>query len=68
MSRHFERKISLFVTSYLVLTPISPNAIAARVKRYGEEHQNTKRAMEEIVKLYEEWGKPEKAEEWRGQG
>ena len=31
----------------------------------GEEHAETLACQEDFVKLYEAWGKPEKAEEWR---
>jgi len=31
----------------------------------GEEHSETQACHEDFVKLYEAWGKPEKAEEWR---
>jgi tetratricopeptide (TPR) repeat protein len=31
----------------------------------GEEHSETLACQEDFVKLYEAWGKPEKAEEWR---
>jgi tetratricopeptide (TPR) repeat protein len=31
----------------------------------GEEHSETLACREDFVKLYEAWGKPEKAEEWR---
>jgi len=31
----------------------------------GKQHPRTLSAMNELIKLYEAWGKPEKAEEWR---
>ena len=31
----------------------------------GKQHPRTLSAMNELIKLYETWGKPEKAEEWR---
>jgi len=31
----------------------------------GAEHPDTARAIDELVRLYEAWGKPEKAAEWR---
>jgi serine/threonine protein kinase/tetratricopeptide (TPR) repeat protein len=34
---------------------------AAREKLSGPDHGNTRKAVEELVKLYEAWGKPEKA-------
>jgi hypothetical protein len=30
-----------------------------------EGHPDTVAAMNELIKLYEAWGKPQKAEEWR---
>jgi len=32
---------------------------------FGEEHPETRACLEHFVLLYEAWGKPEKAEEWR---
>jgi hypothetical protein len=34
---------------------------AARDKLFGKDHANTRKAVEELVKLYEAWGKPEQA-------
>jgi len=31
----------------------------------GEEHPGTVKSMNKLIDLYEAWGKPEKAEEWR---
>jgi hypothetical protein len=31
----------------------------------GEEHPETRACLEHFVLLYEAWGKPEKAEQWR---
>ena len=31
----------------------------------GEEHPDTLDSLNKLVELYEAWGKPEKAEEWR---
>jgi tetratricopeptide (TPR) repeat protein len=31
----------------------------------GEEHSETRACQEDFVRLYEAWGKPEKAEQWR---
>ncbi len=30
-----------------------------------EGHPDTVAAMNELIKLYEDWGKPQKAEQWR---
>jgi len=32
---------------------------------FGEEHPETQACQKYIVLLYEAWGKPEKAKEWR---
>jgi tetratricopeptide (TPR) repeat protein len=32
---------------------------------FGEEHPETRACLEHFVRLYEAWGKPQKAEEWR---
>ena len=31
----------------------------------GEEHPDTVKSINSLVELYEAWGKPEKAKEWR---
>ena len=31
----------------------------------GEEHPDTLGSLNNLIELYEAWGKPEKAEEWR---
>jgi hypothetical protein len=32
---------------------------------FGEEHSETQACQEHFVELYEAWGKPGRAEEWR---
>ncbi|GAH49227.1 unnamed protein product, partial [marine sediment metagenome] len=32
---------------------------------FGEEHPSTVETIKNLIKLYEAWGKPDKAEEWR---
>jgi serine/threonine protein kinase/tetratricopeptide (TPR) repeat protein len=34
-------------------------------EEYSEDHQRTKDVLEAIIRLYEAWGKPEKADEYR---
>ncbi len=36
-----------------------------RCKVLGEEHPDTLGSLNNLIELYEAWGKPEKAEEWR---
>jgi hypothetical protein len=31
----------------------------------GEKHAETQRTVRELVKLYESWGKPDEAAQWR---
>ena len=31
----------------------------------GDNHPHTLESLNNLIKLYEAWGKPEKAEEWR---
>jgi len=40
-------------------------AHAGYVTAYGAEHKNPVKAAREIAELYDAWGKPDKAEEWR---
>ncbi len=34
-------------------------------KAQGKEHKQTRKALQRLVELYEAWGKPEQAAEWR---
>jgi len=39
--------------------------VNGRTRLHGESHPRTLSAINELIKLYEAWNKPEKAEEWR---
>ncbi len=45
--------------------PLSLKALETRRRVLGEEHQDTLESIKKLIKLYEAWGKPEKAEQWR---
>ena len=45
--------------------PLLIVAAEAREKRFGAGHANAKATHAEVAKLYEAWGKPEKATQWR---
>ena len=40
-------------------------AVEGRWLKLGEEHPHTLESWNKLIELYEAWGKPEKAEEWR---
>ena len=40
-------------------------AVEARRRKLGDEHPDTLESINNLIELYEAWGKPEKAEEWR---
>jgi hypothetical protein len=40
-------------------------ALEGRRRVLGENHPDTDAAMNEVVRLYEHWGKPDKAGEWK---
>jgi len=46
---------------YAEAEPLLLQGRAAREKTGGPDHRETQKAVEELVKLYEAWGKPEKA-------
>ena len=41
------------------------NALGFSRRVFGEDHSETLACREHFVDLYEAWGKPEKADEWR---
>jgi uncharacterized protein HemY len=45
--------------------PLLIAAAEAREKRFGAGHANAKASHGEVAKLYDAWGKPEKATQWR---
>lgn len=40
-------------------------ALEGRRRKLGDKHQHTLESLDNIIRLYEAWGKPEKADEWR---
>jgi hypothetical protein len=40
-------------------------ALEGRRLKLGDTHPHTLETWKNLIKLYETWGKPEKAEEWR---
>jgi hypothetical protein len=40
--------------------------INGRRLKLGEKHPHTLGSMNNLIELYEAWGKPELAEQWRG--
>ena len=45
--------------------PLLVKALEGQRRVLGEEHPRTLESMNNLIKLYEAWGKPEQAEEWR---
>ncbi len=45
--------------------PLLLELLEGRQRMLIEAHPDTMAAMNELIKLYEAWGKPQKAEEWR---
>jgi hypothetical protein len=45
--------------------PLLVKAVEGRGNMLGETHPDTLDSMGNLVKLYEAWGKPEQAEQWR---
>ena len=45
--------------------PLLIAAAEAREKRLGPSHANTKASHADVAKLYDAWGKPDKAAQWR---
>jgi tetratricopeptide (TPR) repeat protein len=50
---------------YSEAEPLLQWAYQRREKLFGTEHPHTIDMLEQLVRLYEAWNKPEKAEEWR---
>ena len=46
--------------------PLLLEALEGRRLKLGDTHQHTQESLNNLIELYEAWGKPEKAEEWRG--
>jgi serine/threonine protein kinase len=45
--------------------PLLQQQFQSRVEQFGPEHPHTIESLNVLIALYEAWGKPEKAEEWR---
>jgi hypothetical protein len=45
--------------------PLLLDACQGRENKLGPEHPHTSDSLNELVRLYESWGKPELAEQWR---
>ncbi len=45
--------------------PVLVKVLDAQRRVLGEEHRDTVRAINCLIMLYEAWGKPEKADQWR---
>ena len=45
--------------------PLLLEAVEGRRFKFGDEHPGTLASINNLIELYEAWGKPEKAEEWR---
>ncbi|MFH0982883.1 MAG: hypothetical protein V2A79_15280, partial [Planctomycetota bacterium] len=41
-------------------------AYAGEARMRGEDHENTRDSVESLIALYEAWGQPDKAAEYRG--
>lgn len=53
-TKEYEKAESLLITAYSIIN-----------SRFGVDHPRTQAALNSIVNLYESWGKPDKAEEYR---
>ena len=42
-----------------------PNELLDCCLKLGDNHPHTLESLKNLIDLYEAWGKPEKAEEWR---
>ncbi len=50
---------------YAEAEPVFLELLAARTAAYGERHEWTQAAVRRLVELYEAWGKPSRAQEYR---
>jgi len=50
---------------YIEAEPLLVEACQRRENQFGPEHDYTIDMLNQLVRLYEAWGKPEEAEEWR---
>jgi hypothetical protein len=45
--------------------PLLLKAVEGRILKLGDTHPHTQESLNNVIALYEAWGKPEKAHEWR---
>jgi len=45
--------------------PLLLEAIEGRKQKLGQQHPDTFDSVRNLIELYEAWGKPQKAEQWR---
>jgi len=45
--------------------PLLVEAVKGRHLKLGDTHPDTFESLNNLIELYEAWGKPEQAEEWR---
>ncbi len=50
---------------YAKAAPLLVESLEGRRVKLGDTHPHTLESWNNLIKLYEAWGKPEKAEEWR---
>jgi serine/threonine protein kinase/Tfp pilus assembly protein PilF len=50
---------------YAEAEPLLVKVLESRRRSLGEEHSDTLRSMNGLINLYDAWGKPEQAEQWR---
>jgi hypothetical protein len=54
-------------TRYDEAEPLLLEAVEGRRLKLSDEHPDTVESWNNLIGLYETWGKPEKANEWRAQ-
>jgi hypothetical protein len=50
---------------YAEAEPLLVSAQEGLARALGAEHRDTLRVVDELVRLYDAWGKPDKAARWR---
>jgi hypothetical protein len=45
--------------------PLAKNCYESRSAKFGPEHIFTQEVVQVLVRLYDSWGKPEQAKQWR---
>jgi hypothetical protein len=54
-------------TQYEKTEPLLLKALKDRRLKLGDTHPHTLESWNNLIELYEAWGKPEKANQWRAQ-